>query len=177
MPVTEPAERCVAHPSRPSVGRCPVCARPRCGADARGPGCAVCHGGPSVVTRRPPPEGELVVRAALAAYGMAMLAGVVLQEYPGAPWFKYLAPAVGGVACGLVATAAAGEPRGSVLQRVRLVAVVYAVLATALGFVLDGTYGVLDAKADVLLPYVCAAGACWLWTAPPRRRVKASTGG
>jgi hypothetical protein len=63
-----------------------------------------------------------------------------------------------------------------VLQRVRLVAVVYAVLATAFGFVLDGTYDVLDAQRAVLVPYLVAALAAWLWTRPPRARVRASEG-
>ena len=49
------------------------------------------------------------------------------------------------------------------------------VLATGLGFMLDGTYGVLDAKAEVLLPYLAAGAAAWLWTRPPKpRKVKAS---
>jgi hypothetical protein len=48
------------------------------------------------------------------------------------------------------------------------------VLATAYGFVLEGTYGVLDARKEVLLPYLLSGAAAWLWTRPPRRRVKAS---
>lgn len=166
-------DRCVAHPSRPAVDLCPVCERPRCGADATGPGCAVCHGRTAA---GPPPATpkELLVRAALAAHGLALVAGLVLQEYPGAPVFGYLAPAVGGAAVGAAATAAAGEPRGPVLRAVRAVAVVYAVLATALGFALEGTYEALDPKQQVLLPYLAAAAAAWLWTRPPRRRVRAS---
>jgi hypothetical protein len=165
-------ERCVAHPSRPAVDHCPVCARPRCGADTAGRGCAVCHG--AEVTRRSPSAPELLVRAALACHVVALVAGVVLQEYPGSPYFQYLAPAVGGAAVGAAATAAAAEPRDALLQRVRLVAVGYAVLATGFGFMLDGTYGVLDAKRAVLLPYLAAAVAAWLWTRPPKQRLRAS---
>src|SRR2546428_12518060 len=73
-------ERCVAHPSRPAVDHCPVCERPRCGADATGPGCAVC-GGALVGARRPASDAELVVRAALACHVIALVAGVGLQEY------------------------------------------------------------------------------------------------
>jgi hypothetical protein len=125
--------------------------------------------------RRPAPAPELLVRAALACQVVGLVTGVVLQEYPGAPVFQYLAPAVGGAAVGAAATAAAGEPRGPLLVRVRVLAVVYSVLATGLGFMLDGTYGVLDAKAEVLLPYLAAGAAAWLWTRPPKpRKVKAS---
>lgn len=166
-------ERCVAHPSRPAVDRCPVCDRPRCGADTAEPGCAVCRGLVEAV-RRPASGPELLVRAALACHAVALVAGVVLQEYPGSPVFEYLAPAVGGAAVGAAATAAAGEPRGPLLVRVRALALVYGVLATSFGFMLDGTFGVLDTKSDVLLPYLAAAGAAWLWTRPPKRRVRAS---
>jgi hypothetical protein len=170
-------ERCVAHPGRPAVDHCPVCDRPRCGADTAGRGCAVCGGLREPLRGRPPSARELLVRAAMACQVLALVAGVILQEYPGAPVFQYLAPAVGGAAVGASATAAAGEPRGPLLTRVRVLAVVYGVLATAFGFMLDGTYGVLDAQPAVLIPYLVAGAAAWLWTRPPRRRVKASAGG
>ena len=168
-------ERCVAHPSRPAVDRCPVCDRPRCGADAMGPGCAVCGGSATGNARRAAPAPELLVRAGLAAHAMALSAGVVLQEYPGSPVFQYLAPAVAGAAVGAAATAAAGEPRGELLLRVRVLATAYAVLATGFGFMLDGTYGVFDVERAVLLPYVVAGGAAWLWTRPPARKVTAAS--
>ena len=171
-----PVERCVAHPSRPAVDHCPVCGRPRCGADATGPGCGVCAGTAGPSPRRPAPPAELLVRAVLSAHAVALVAGVVLAEYPGSPFFQYAAPAVGGAAVGAAATAGAGEPRGAVLQRVRVVAVVYAVLATAFGFVLDGTYDVLDPQRAVLVPYLVAGLAAWLWTRPPKPRVRASEG-
>jgi hypothetical protein len=168
------SERCVAHPSRPAVDHCPVCDRPRCGADTAGPGCAVCHGVGAAPPARPPSAPELLVRAALACHVFALVAGVILQEYPGAPIFQYVAPAVGGAAVGAAATAAAGEPRGPLLQRVRVIAVGYGVLATAFGFMLDGTYGVLDVRRAVLLPYLVAGAAAWLWTRPPKQKVRAS---
>jgi hypothetical protein len=166
-------ERCVAHPSRPAVAHSPVCERPRCGADARGRGCAICKGRSSTQAR-PASTRELVVRAALASHLMAIATGLVLQEYPGAPLFGYVAPAVGGAAVGAVATAAAGEPRGPVLRVIRALATLYGVLATAFGFALEGTYDVWEPRVAVLGPYACAAVATWLWTRPPRRRVKAS---
>ena len=170
------SERCVAHPGRPAVDHCPVCDRPRCGADTALRGCAVCGGTGEAVPRRPASPFEVLVRAALSAHTTALVAGVVLAEYPGSPVFQYAAPAIGGAAVGAAATAGAGEPRGAVLQRVRLVATVYAVLATAFGFVLDGTYDVLDARRAVLVPYVVAGLAAWLWTRPPTPRVKAAEG-
>lgn len=170
-----PGARCVAHPSRPAVDRCPTCDRPRCGADGPGPRCQVCHGLASAPVSRPPGTLERVVRGALGGYLLALGGGLITSEYVGSPWFEYLAPAVVGIACGAAATAAAGEPRGPQLQRVRAVALVYAVLAVAIGFRVEGTYGLVAADPAVLLPYGVAAAACWLWTAPPkRRRVRAS---
>lgn len=171
-----PGARCVAHPSRPAVDRCPTCDRPRCGADAGGPRCPVCHGLAAVPTTPPPTGRERVVRGALGAYALALGGGLITAQYVGTPLFQYLAPAVVGIACGAAATAAAGEPRGPVLQRVRVVAIVHAVLAVALGFRLEGTYDVLDLHVEVLVPYLVAAVACWLWTAPPKRRLRASAG-
>lgn len=168
------AERCVAHPGRPAVDHCPVCDRPRCGADTSRRGCAVCGGTAEGSTSRPASPAELLVRAVLAAHATALVAGVVLAEYPGSPFFQYAAPAVGGAAVGAAATAAAGEPRGGALQRVRAVATVYAVLATAFGFVLDRTYGVLDTDRAVLVPYAIAGLAAWVWTRAPAPRVRAS---
>ena len=37
-----------------------------------------------------------------------------------------------------------------------------------LGFLLEGTYAPVSLKLDVLVAYVIAAGAAWLWTAPGR---------
>lgn len=177
MPELPSGARCVAHPSRPAVDRCPTCDRPRCGADGPGPRCQVCHGLASA-PRTPEPTGrERLVRGALGAYVLALGGGMITAQYVGSEVFQYLAPAVVGIACGAAATAAAGEPRGPVLQRVRVVSVVYAVLAVAFGFVLEGRYDVLEPDVAVLAPYLVAGVACWLWTAPPKRRVRASSGG
>jgi hypothetical protein len=112
----------------------------------------------------------VLVRAALGATALALPSGWVLSEYVGSPVFQYLAPVVVGVACAAAATGASGDPTGRVRTWMRLVAVLYAVLATGLGFVVDGSYDVFTAHADVLVPYLAAAGGAWLWSAPPRRR-------
>lgn len=110
------------------------------------------------------------MRATLAANGAAIAWGYVTAEYVGADYFEYLSPAVLGVLCGGAATAAAGSPRaGVLLHRIRLVCVLYALLGTAFGFVLEGTYGALSTSSHVLVPYAIAAGAAWLWTTAPRQ--------
>jgi hypothetical protein len=170
--------RCAAHPGRPAVDTCPVCSRPRCGADqvaAPGGGCAVCLG--AVPNRRAVARSvpsatrrELLVRAALAADAAAVAWGYVTAEYVGSELFQYFSPAILGVLCGGAATAAAGTPRrGPLSNQVRLLSVVYSLLGAALGFRLEGTYDVLSTRSDVLVPYAIAAAAAWLWTAPPRR--------
>ena len=173
--------RCAAHPGRPAVDRCPVCERARCDADrasAPGGGCAVCTGGDKPTTldpvRRTARNRELLVRAALAANGAAIIWGYVTAEYVGAELFAYLSPAVLGVLCGGAATAASGNPgAGALSNRIRLVCMVYALLGTAFGFVLEGTYGALSASTDVLVPYAIAVAAAALWTTPPKKRTKA----
>ena len=132
------SSRCAAHPGRPAVDLCPLCARPRCGADVLGGSCAVCGGGPATDPR----PTEL---------------------------FTYLSPAVLRALCGGAAQAAARHPgRSPIGSRVRVVAVGYAVIGMALGFLLEGTYAPVSLKLDVLVAYVIAAGAAWLWTAPGR---------
>ena len=169
--------RCAVHPGRPAVDACPVCGRPRCAADAVAPDCAVCR------TRAPRPDRvrrtardrELLVRAALASNAVAVAMGYVVAEYVQAEGFQYAAPVILGLMCGWAATSAAGSPGPGVLaNRVRLVCVVYALLGTALGFVLEGTYGVFSTASDVWLPYLGAVAAAWLWTTPPKRRRKAA---
>lgn len=167
-------DRCSAHPGRPAVDTCPVCERPRCGADrlkAAGGGCAVCGG-----SRDPAPTSgfavasarERLVRAAVAANLVAVLWGFVQAQYVQAELFQFLSPAVLGVLAGGAATWAAGSPTGALGRQVRLVAVLYAVLGCAFGFVKEGTFTVYAANVDVLVPYAIAAAATWLWTTPPK---------
>ena len=171
MPSTAVKQRCAAHPGRPAVDSCPVCDRPRCGADAAeavGGGCAVCHG--ITETRSHPPASalELLVRGAVGANLMAVLWGYVEAEYVQAGVFQYLAPLVLGAFTGGVSMAAAGQPRGKVGTRMRLLAVGYSLLGCAWGFVREGTFGALSTSGDVLLPYLLAAVACWGWTLPAK---------
>jgi hypothetical protein len=172
------------HPSRPAVDACPVCGRPRCGADAAriAVGCLACvndndgnanGAGPA---RRPPGDLERLVRAALAAYAVAVVGGPVGSEYVGATIFEYLGPLVVGVVCGGAATRAAGthghEPVGRV---VRWLAAGLAVLGVGLSFVLEQSHDPLSVSPDVLLPYAAAVAGALLWTMPPRRRQGLST--
>jgi len=173
-PTPPVAPRCAAHPARPAVDSCPRCRRPRCGADAAGPGCLLCAASLLPTKGRPAAALELLVRASLAAHAAAFVAGLVNSEYIGSDYFSYVAPAIAGIATGAAATAAA--PSRHVLRFVRIVAVAYGVLAVAIGLAVEGTYDPVEVvELEVLVPYALAGAAAWLWTAPPRRkRPKAS---
>lgn len=165
-----PGARCAAHPVRRAVDACPVCDRLRCAADAElapGGGCVGCGGRTGSVAAARPPVREQLVRAALAAYGAALLGGVVAAQYVGAEVFAYLTPFVVGVLTAASAQAASGAARaGAVARQVRLVAVAYAVLGVALGFVLEASEGVLEARS--FLPYAAAVAGVVLWLLPPK---------
>lgn len=166
-----PGSRCAAHPLRRAVDLCPVCARTRCAGDAQGPGCPACvgTGHPERGAVRPASVLERSVRGALAAAAAALVGGVVAAQYVGAELFAYLTPFVVGVLVAAAAQAAAGGTRtGPAVRRLRLVAGVYAVLGTALGFVLEQSEGVFAAAS--LLPYAAAVLGVLLWTLPPKRR-------
>lgn len=161
--------RCAVHPGRPAADRCPVCARPRCAADAaaRGAGCPACARPAAAVPARPAPPLERLVRGTLAALGAALLGGLVAAQYVGAGLFSYLTPLVVGVLCGASAQAAAGgSRRGATAVRVRAAAAACAVLGAGLGLLLEGSAHPLSAPAAV--PAVLAAAGALLWTAPPR---------
>ncbi len=168
-----PGTRCGVHPVRRAVDLCPVCARPRCAADAAlapGGGCPSCGGSAtSGPVRVVVPVQEGLVRAALAAQGVALLGGFVASQYVEAPLFSYLTPFVVGVLTAAAAQAASGAARsGPDAMRIRLVAVVYALLGVALGFVLEKSTGTLD--TSTLLPYAAAVVGVVLWTLPPKQR-------
>ena len=161
------------HPARPAVDRCPVCDRPRCGADAIGAGCQACGGVPAVSVPRTPPatDVERLVRAALAAFGAALLGGVVASEYVGATVFSFVFPFVVGVLSGWAATSAARTDGRDLLgRRVRAVGALYGVLGVGFGFVLEKSQDPASFDWQVLLPYVCAVAGAVLWTTPPRPR-------
>lgn len=177
---TAPPLRCAVHPSRPAVDRCPVCERPRCGADAAapGPGCPACSApGPERSAGAPPPSDlERLVRAALAGLAVALLGGLIASEYVGAAVFDYLGPIAVGVVVGAAATkAAGGGGRGPTGLLVRVLAAVLSVFSVALGFVLEESQHPLSARPAVLLPYAAAVAGAVLWTIPPRRRQGLST--
>lgn len=167
-------ERCAAHPARPAVDTCPVCARPRCGADAAAyPGCLLDVAPPvtsAVVRRRTPPTDlERLVRAGLGAQVVALLSGPVASEYVQAGVFAYLGPFVVGVVCGATALRAAStDGRGRLGMQVRVIGATLAVIAVAFGFSLEVSQPVLS--TSTLLPYLAAAAGAVLWTIPPKRR-------
>ena len=150
-----------------------MCDRPRCGADALGAGCLACRGLPEVATlvAPPPSDAERLVRAALAAYAVALPGGVVSSEYVGSTVFSYVFPFVVGVVTGWAATAAARtDGRGQLGTRVRAIGAALGVLGVAFGFVLEKSLDPVSADVHVLLPYVFAVAGAVLWTAPPRPR-------
>lgn len=177
-----PRPRCAVHPSRPAIDDCPVCGRPRCGADVASvsSGCLGCAGETKEATERTHPPGDLerLVRAALAAYAVALVGGPIGSEYVGATVFEYLGPFVVGMICGGAATRAARtDGRGPVGKAVRGVAAGIALLGVAFSFLLEKSQDVLSASPDVLLPYAAAVAGAVLWTMPPRPRRPPAGGG
>ena len=169
-----PGARCGVHPVRRAVDRCPVCARPRCAADAEqapGGGCLACQGAPpeGSVATSPASRVERLVRGALAAYGVALLGGVVAAQYVDAELFAYLTPFVVGVLTAAAAqSASAAARRGPEAQQLRLLAAAYAVAGVGLGFALEQSKDALDASA--LPPYAAAVVGVVVWTLPPKAR-------
>ena len=167
--------RCAVHPGRPAADLCPVCERPRCRADAQlapGGGCVACRGDLAGPVAAPlPPDGERLVRAALAAHAAALAGGVVASEYVEAPYFAYLAPLLVGLLVAAAATRAARtDGTGPVGSRVRQLAVLYALLGCAVGFLAQpGNPPPFDDLGGKLLPYACAVVGAVLWCLPPRR--------
>jgi hypothetical protein len=121
---------------------------------------------------------ERLVRGTLAAFGAALLGGVVAAQYVGAELFAYLTPFVVGVVCGASAQGAAGGARrGRTAVQVRVAAAACAVLGVGLGLLLERSTAPLSALAVV--PAALALAGALLWTAPPRARPGdgAATGG
>ena len=175
MPVTAAPtalDRCAAHPSRPAVDACPVCARPRCGADAAGPACALCAAPPmertvAAAPRRTASDLERLVRAGLAGMLVCLLSGPVASEYVQSGLFAYVGPFVVGVVCGAAALRAARtDGRGPLGTRVRAAAAGFAVLGVALGFSLEGSQPIVS--LGTALPYLAAVAGAVLWTVPPK---------
>ena len=128
--------RCAIHPARPAHDACPVCDRPRCWPDADGfgdRGCAACTTpaaatGPATAGRL-----ELLVRAGLAGLAVAYIGGWIATQYVRVHLMSLAAPAVVGLAAAFVVPRAARRIRPAAAW---IIAVVMALLGTALGFAL-----------------------------------------
>ena len=168
---TAQSARCAVHPSRRAAGICPVCGRPRCGADASsyaGRGCAAC------VAIAPPPArpgvGERLMRGALASFAVAYAGGWVAAQYVDTQWFALIAPALIGLSCAGVATTAAGPPR---LRAGLLLAGLAALLGTGLSDrLVPGGQNLFLPVSHRLPPYLAAVigTAAWPLLFPPARR-------
>ena len=156
------ADRCASHPGRPAVDECPVCSRPRCGAEQHelgAGGCAVCVAERRAI-RPELPVRVRVIAAAIAGLLVAVVGGAVSSEYVGAQWFDLAAPALTGIAVGIVATAVARtRGKGPLDWPLRGFAAVLAVLGTALSFrLVPGGDSPFTPVADVIPPYLAAIG-------------------
>jgi hypothetical protein len=167
------------HPSRPAVDRCPACDRPRCGVDAQaaGSGCLACAGSAArrLTVHRPAGGPERLVRAALAAYAVALAGGIVASQYVGATGLSFLGPLVVGAVCGTAAmkagrTEGRSDGAGALGTRIRAVAVLCAVLGVGVSLLLEGSRHPVSLRGDVLLPYAAAVAGALLGTVPPRAR-------
>src|SRR4051812_39462618 len=102
-------ERCATHLSRPAVERCPVCSRPRCGAESASHGvvgCDVCIAARSSDKSQWPTEARLIA-GLIAGFLVAVITGDVSSQYVGASGFDIAAPLLTGIATGIAATSAA----------------------------------------------------------------------
>src|SRR4051812_11258780 len=120
------------------------------------------------------PAGDPVQRlaaAGLAGTATVLVAGVIGSQQVDVHVLSLLAPAFAGAICGELMTRAADtDGRGRFGTVVRLLAVLYAVLAAAYAIrFVPGPDSVLRPAGRVLPPYAAAAAGAWLWTIPPRR--------
>ena len=107
------------------------------------------------------------MRAALGASGVAYAGAPVWAQYVGAGVMGLLVPVVLGVLTGAAgASAARSDGRGRAGAAVRAAAVVWALLGTGLGLLLEGSRDPLSTAA--LLPAGLAALGAVLWTQPVR---------
>jgi hypothetical protein len=170
---TATASRCAVHPARRAVDECPVCERPRCGADAVDFGRSGCPACTATAAEAPDAgRAELLVRAGLAALAVAMLGGWIGTQYARNRGFSWIAPALVGMG---VAWAADTAVSGQVSRRVvSLIAAVAAVLSAALAFRVYAAGGLspLHPAGRVLPPYAAAVVGVLAWPllfGPPKR--------
>jgi hypothetical protein len=171
---TATASRCAVHPARRAVDACPVCGRPRCGADAAGYGRAGCSACTAVVSAAPAAgRAELVVRAGLAAMAVALLGGWIGTQYARNRGFSLITPALVGV--GVAWAASAAVAGGKISRRVvSVISAVAAVASAALAFRVYAAGGLspLHPAGRVLPPYVAAVTGVLVWPllfGPPKR--------
>jgi hypothetical protein len=160
--VVEEEARCAAHPGRRAADRCPVCERPRCGADRRtfgDGGCAACvtnreHDAPAGAT-------ELLVRAGLAGLAAALLGGWIAAQYVDTAYFSIIAPGLVGLVCAwAVTTAAARLPSRMALA----LAGVTGILGTAISDrLVPGGQNLFLPLGHRLPPYAAAVVGAVLW--------------
>src|SRR3954463_1829052 len=171
---TGTASRCAAHPARRAVDDCPVCGRPRCGADVAGCGRAGCPACTTAGVEAPAPaRAELLVRAGLAALAVALVGGWIGTQYARNRGFSLIAPALVGMAAAW-ATAAATEGGNAGRRVVTGIAAVGAVLSAALAFRVYAAGGLSPwhPAGRVLPPYVAAVVGVVAWPllfGPPKR--------
>jgi hypothetical protein len=165
--------RCAVHPARRAADACPVCGRPRCGADAAvyaAAGCAACAV-TDAASEPPVTAAEQVVRAGLAAVALAFAGAWVAAQYVDTQYFALIAPALVGLGCAWAASAAG---RGLPMRVVLIVAGVTAVLGTALSDrLVPGGQNLFLPASHRLPPYLAAVVGALAWPVlfgPPRRR-------
>ena len=173
---TATASRCAAHPARRAVDDCPVCGRQRCGADVAGYGPLGC---PSCAIARPPapPPGvaELMVRAGLAAFAIALVGGWIGTQYVRNEFFSWFAPGLVGIAVAWAAAAAGGPRARRVPSLLGAIAAIAAVLSAGLAFRVYAAGGLspLHPAGRVVPPYVAAVVGVLAWPlvfGPPKKR-------
>jgi hypothetical protein len=177
--VTASGLRCSVHPARRAVDRCPVCARPRCGADvaAHGAvGCAACR--ERAVTAVAAPPAELWVRCVLAGLAVAFGGGWIAAQYVDTQYFATVAPGLVGLAAAWAGAAAAPGLR----PRLTLaVAVAAGWIGTALSDrLVPGGQNLFLPPGHRLPPYaaVVVGVAAWrLLFGPPRARAGGDAAG
>jgi hypothetical protein len=154
--------RCAVHPSRRAAGPCPVCDRPRCGADVAtyaDHGCAACISA-AVPTPRPPIR-ERLLRGALASLAVAFAGGWVAAQYVDTQWFSLIAPALVGLTCAGAGAAAAGAPR---VRAVLVSSALAGVLGTALSDrLVPGGQNLFLPASHRVPPYLAAVIGAVAW--------------
>lgn len=158
--------RCVAHPALLGVDACPVCGRARCAGDVAtfgATGCVLCSR--DAGARRPVALPALVVLLRAGVIGAIAIfpGGWILRQYVNVQYMSVAGPAVFGLLASAVVSAAglrAVPGRWWTLG----VAVVSAVLGTALGFRLFGTpVTPIEPLRQVWLPYVASLIGAVAW--------------